>query len=178
MLSNQSVRPVMDYRSTRWPPRRSLHQQIDKVQRQMVAILLRPPPLAGVSVPGFVHIRHRIIAHRCRGEGLWSTRHCKRVVDWKAHLERKPNKWSWPALLLHHKGLHWLQQTRVDNNSLSTGGCTRTRSVPGFVARRWHDGVAHAERMLGRWDNQRKQIFSRSIFFDYRHWSSGSFLLE
>ena len=144
-LLNRAVRLVMDYRSTRWPPQQSLQKQIDRAQRMMVAILLRPPPLEDETIPDFVRRRHRIVAQHCRNEGLWSRRHCERVLNWRSHLERDANRWSWPALLLHHRGSQWLQQTRVEHCSLPTGGRTGTRSSPGFVARLWHDGVAYAE---------------------------------
>ena len=147
-LLNRSVMPVFDYRNTRWPPHAQLELEIDRLQRKMIAGIIRPRMLADDTPAEFVRRRNRIAAVAAREAGLWSMRHCTRVLDWRAHLERPLNKASWAAILLHYRGFQWLMQQRLQHSGGVLGGRTGTRAASGNVATRWHDGVRIAEERM------------------------------
>eukprot|EP00969_Alexandrium_andersonii_P003755 162877-Alexandrium_andersonii.AAC.1 len=43
---HRSVLPVFDFKCSRWPPQRTVSEEVDRLQRRLVAILqrLRPQP--------------------------------------------------------------------------------------------------------------------------------------
>jgi len=53
-LLQRAVTPVFDYRNTRWPAHADLSQSIDRVQRKMVAGIMRTQMLSGESAESFV----------------------------------------------------------------------------------------------------------------------------
>ena len=92
--------------------------------------------------------RNRLVSNKCQQVGLWSTRHCERVIAWRGHICRPANASSWAAILYEHKGFQWLIERRLDQNSDPLAGRTGTRSKPGRVNTRWHDGVRYAESVI------------------------------
>ena len=85
-----------------------------------------------------------------RKQGLWSERHCDRVVQWDEHLHRSVNWRTWAAQLQDVRGDDFLQAKRLEHNSTSAlAGRTGTR-LPGLgkVQVRWADGVRFAKAHL------------------------------
>ena len=149
-LLDRSVLPVFDYRCSRWPPAATLEGRIDTCQRRMVGLLMRVPRHAGEEAPDYFRRRAREAKDLCRQRRWWSHRHCFRVLDWRAHLERPRNSRSWAAQLLHWQGERWLQGRRAQLNSYSLhAGRTDTRLAARRPRQRWHDGARYAlEHML------------------------------
>ena len=144
-LLQRSVVTGFDYRNTRWPPHRKISSEIDRLQKKMVAGILHIPMSPGESPSDFVKRRGRISSNKCRDLGLWSARHCKRVIAWRDHIQRPANDTAWPARLYQHKGFQWLRERRAERHSSLLAGRTGTRVAPGHVAIRWHDGVRYAD---------------------------------
>ena len=152
-LLQRSVVPCFDYRNSRWPPHRQRCLEVDQLQRKMMAIIHRTPMLPGEAPAEYVRRRHILSAKRCKESGLWSVRHCTRVIAWRDHITRPANRHSWAALLLEFRGLQWLAERRSAFSSGLLGilaGRTGTRVAAGNVATRWHDGVRFAEALLGQ----------------------------
>ena len=121
---------------------------MDWLQRKMMAIIFRAAMGAGEAPDEYIRRRNRLVGARCREAGLWSTRHCKRVVAWHDHLKRPQNHHSWAAVLYEHRGFQWLLERRsiYASGLLGVlGGRTGTRVHAGNVATRWHDGVRFAK---------------------------------
>lgn len=147
-LLQRAVLPCLDFRNTRWPAHSALSLNMDRVQRQMVASILRPQMLSGESPEVFVRRRNRVSAAEARRMGSWSLRHCKRVLSWRDHLLRPANSRSWAALLYQFRGFEWLLQRRSQNSGGLLAGRTGTRIASGNVSTRWHDGIIFAEQHL------------------------------
>ena len=149
-LLQRAVRPCLDFQNTRWPAHSALSLDMDRVQRQMVASILRPQMLSGESPEVFVRRRNRVSAAEARRMGSWSLRHCKRVLSWRDHLLRPANSRSWAALLYQFRGFEWLLQRRSQNSGGLLAGRTGTRIASGNVSTRCHDGIIFAEQHLER----------------------------
>ena len=147
-LLQRAVSPVLDFRCTRWPAHADLSDRIDRVQRKMVAGILRPRMVLGESPEQVIRRRNRLATAECRRMGPCSSRHCKRVLRWRDHLERPANSISWASMLLHYRGSEWLMLQRSQHQGGLFGGRTGTRTMSGNVATRWHDGVRYAEQLV------------------------------
>ena len=121
---------------------------MNRVQRQMIASILRPQMRPDDSPESFVRRRNRLASAEVQRMGSWSMRHCKRVISWRDHLLRPANSRSWAAMLLHFKGFEWLVQKRSQHKGGLLAGRTGTRVTSGNVSTRWHDGLAYAAQQL------------------------------
>ena len=146
-LLDKAVTPQLDFRLSRWPPQKTIANEVDGLQRKMVASAMRIPRYPGEDAADFVRRRGRAAALQCRQSGQWSQRWFKRATDWNKHLERPHNSDSWPAKLLHYRAREWLIQRRIPplpangRSSSCLAGRTGTRSSAGCVHARWHDGI-------------------------------------
>ena len=140
-------------------PRSSLKRPFLKGNAFIISWLMSQSPiysfiyvykvLPGEEPAEFVKRRARLAAAACRRSGEWHRRYAARVRAWYDHLNRPLNARSWPAQLLHHRGKAWLIGQRLASGSLSLyGGRTGTRSFPGRVHARWHDGAELAEQFV------------------------------
>ena len=150
-LLDKAVAPLLDYRCSRWPPQKTIANEVDCLQRKMVATLQRAPKYPGEELPDYVRRRGRLAASSCRAAGSWSKRWFSRVVDWNAHPERQRNRYTWSSRLLHYMDREWFINRRA--SLLPVDGCTGsvlagrtdTRTNPGCVHARWHDGIEFAK---------------------------------
>ena len=146
-LLTKAVAPLLDYRCSRWPPQKTIAKEVDGLQRKMVATLQRVPKYPGEDLGDYVRRRGRLAGTSCRASGLWSKRWFTRAASWNAHLERDRNRYTWSARLLHYMDRQWFADRRasllpVDGFSGSIlAGRTDTRTNPGCVHTRWHDGI-------------------------------------
>jgi len=146
-LLGKAVVPQLDCRCTRWPPQRTIADELDGVQRKMMATAMRISRYPGEELPDYVRRRGRAAARQCKLTGTWSQRWFKRVIAWHSHLERPRNAHTWPAKTLHHRDREWLIRRRASllSDNCKSGSCmagkTDTRAFPGCVHVRWDDGV-------------------------------------
>jgi hypothetical protein len=148
-LLDRAVAPAMDFRSPRWPPTAWLGHRLDRIQRKMIASILRIPPSPGEECQEYVRRRARAVSQVVHSTHKWSIRHCSRVHKWHEHLRRPANEKSWPAKLLNFKGRDWLISRRMHVGSRTPfAGRTHTRALPGHVCTRWHDGAAYARDIV------------------------------
>ena len=146
-LLSRFVRPLLDYRASRWPPQQQVALEVDTLQRRMVAICLRAPRQPGELFGDYHRRRSREAAAQCRRFGTWSARWFQRAIAWDDHLRRARNSSSWPAKLLRYHDAAWLQTFRLMASSASVlAGRTNTRLCPGKVHVRWDNGVHLARR--------------------------------
>jgi len=135
----RAVMPILDFKCSRWPPQRQIANELDSVQRKMVAILLRLTPADGETREQFTRRRGRAARQLCLQGGLWSQRWFRRTLDWDTHVRRERNGFTWSAKLVDYRAADYLAQRRAFHH-----GRTASRSQPGYVSRRWHDGIAFA----------------------------------
>ena len=155
MLLGRSVRPVLMYRCSRWPPQRTIGGEVDSVQCKMVSSILRVQRRSFEEPAEYCRRRNRDASALCRQLGLWSSEWFKRALAWHEHLQRPRNRSPWSALLGHHRGMIWLQAQRAallgprGSEGSVLAGRTGTRSIFGAPCVRWHDGVVFAGNLLG-----------------------------
>ena len=112
-LLTRSVLPVLDYRSSRWPPQKTIGLELDSLQCKMAASIIRVQRLAGESPADYFMRRNRDASRLCRRMGLWSTRWFSRALSWDAHIRRPRNSHLWSADVVMYRGKTWLQQRRA-----------------------------------------------------------------
>ena len=149
-MMQRCVVPSSDSRNMRWPPHVQLSQEIDRLQRKMVASCQREQFTPGEAPADYVRRRNRVATKQCTTMGLWSTRHCERVLAWRDHIRRPANSRSWPAVLQDRRGFQWLLEQRAANNSGLLAGRTGTRVSAGQPAVRWHDTLCESDPFLIR----------------------------
>ena len=123
----------------------------------MTASLLRLSRLEGEGAESYVRRRGRAARKQCAHHGLWSQQWFKRAIAWDEHLSRRRNFHTWASKLREHRGKTWLMHRRasfapstasVVSPASATAGRTGTRSFPGIVHTRWHDGVDFAKSIV------------------------------
>ena len=132
----RAVVPILDFKCSRWPPQLQIANELDAVQRKMVAILLRLTPENEETCEQFRRRRGRAARALCLQGGLWSRRWFRRAVAWDDHSRRERNSFTWAAKLVEYRAAAFLASRRAAHF-----GRTATRSQPGFVCRRWHGGI-------------------------------------
>ena len=142
-LLDRAVLPVLHHRDTRWPPSKQRCQDIDRMQRKMVAAILRPPMLSGECPADHARRRNRLASAQIAKAGPWRINHYQRVLAWDAHCRRSRNKNSWASMLLDVRGESWLAERRAHCRM-----GTETRVNRGAPATRWHEGVRFAIEAL------------------------------
>ena len=148
-LLQRAVVPLLDFRCSRWPPQQQIAAEVDRLQRKMAAVSIRLPRIPGEPVEAYVRRRGRMVAAHCRQAGLWSHRWFHRTVAWRDHLERPRNARSWASKTLHYMDHDWFCRRRaLFGRAACTAGRTGTRTFPGCVHTRWHDGVQYAQEIL------------------------------
>ena len=146
-LLRRAVLPQISFRCFRWLPQKQIANELDKLQQNMTASMLRLPPIAGEDAPEYVRRRGRAARKFCAQAGFWSSHWFSRVRNWDDHLARERNQHTWAARLQSYHGKQWLIDRRIAlaparGASVSIfAGRTGTRAAPGYVFTRWHDGV-------------------------------------
>jgi hypothetical protein len=152
-LMSRAVLPQLSFRCSRWPPQRQIGSEVDKIQQKMTASLLRLPREPGEEADSYVKRRGRAARKICSERGLWSNHWFGRSLAWDEHLARPRNFVSWPAKLREYRGRQWLIEQRASfapsvasrgSTASVFAGRTGTRSFPGKVQARWHDGIDFA----------------------------------
>jgi hypothetical protein len=158
-LMSRAVLPQLSFRCSRWPPQRQIGSELDHLQQQMTASLMRLPRFPGEEVDVYVRRRGKAARKICSERGAWSNHWFGRALDWDEHLARPRNLASWPAKLRDYRGRQWLIERRASfapsvasrRSSVSVfAGRTGTRSFAGKVHTRWHDGIDYARSMHSR----------------------------
>ena len=141
-LLNRSVRPLLDYRSSRWPPQTQIGLEVDVLQRKLIATAVRLPRRENEPTDCYFRRRGRNAAALARISGTWPKRWFGRATRWDEHLRRARNAESWTARLLGFHDSTWLQtQRRLFSSASVLAGRTFTRAFPGYVAPRWEQGI-------------------------------------
>lgn len=152
-LLSRSVMPLFEYRCSRWPPQRQVAEELDRVQRKIVSVILQLPREPGEDADRYVRRRGRIAARHCRKHGLWSTRWFNRAVKWDQHLARAHNPNIWATKLRSFRDREWFIIRRSmfapsiaspSSQASCIAGRTETRAYRGCVHCRWHDGIQYA----------------------------------
>ena len=142
MLLNHSVRPVLNFRNSRWPFTKALADYQNRLQRQMLANFISVERLPDEEPASYSRRRHRCISSLARQQGTWGAEHATRIVHWAEHLERPRNKSSLAAILYSWRGPTWLQQRREESGIMRP----QTRASPGFLPKRWGESVNDARQ--------------------------------
>ncbi|CAK0910579.1 unnamed protein product [Prorocentrum cordatum] len=67
--------------------KRRIADEVDILQRRMVATIMRVPPRPGEEPACYFRKRGRAAAAECNKQGVWSRRWFWRVLDWQEHLD-------------------------------------------------------------------------------------------
>ena len=143
-LLDRCVRPHLHFRNTRWPFTKSLAEQQNRIQRRMLSFFVRVERLPTEDLNMYNRRRMRNIAAIAKRQGTWSSEHAKRVVAWAEHLQRPLNHFSLASKFYLWRGPSWLQQRRLSSGVMRPG----TRSMPGFLPRRWDESVEDARSFI------------------------------
>lgn len=144
----QGLGPPHCRHCTRWPPRAQLESEVDRVQRHMIRIVTADRLREGEDPAQYAKRTARQAGRVASRSGLWSERHCTRVVAWSEHLERERNQPSWASVLYRWRGEEFLMQKRASQGARATAGRTAMRAAAGHVHMRGHDGVRYAKDRL------------------------------
>jgi len=147
LLVYRTVFACVLWKISRWPFQKSVAQELDATQCQMLAYVLPCVPGDYEDLDAFCRRRARQarnVANKC---GMWSITWCERVVAWNEHLMRA-SAYEHPCtqlLRLHDstwlmfKRALWVSQYDTRNSVLA--GRTGTRLNIGRPQVRWLDGV-------------------------------------
>ena len=113
-MLNWCVRPVLQFRNTRWPFTTAISDEQSRTQRQMLSYFLHLERLSSDDDRSYHRRRMRVVAGVARQYGVWGDDHAQRIVDWAEHLKRPRNKSSLASLLYSWHNADWLQQRRRD----------------------------------------------------------------
>ena len=139
-LLNRCCRMPLQYRCSRWPPNSSQLEAVDRLQRRLIAALLRVRKRQFESIVDFSRRRNAAAGRVARLQGQWSKFWCPRVISWNDHIFRGHNTSQWSTKLVHHNDGIWLQIRRA----LGRNGRLGTRRIRGHPTTRWAEGVEHA----------------------------------
>ena len=134
---HRSVRPV-------WPFTKSLAEQQNRVQRQMLAYFVKIERLPLEGLDAYSRRRMRQIATFARQQGAWGTEHARRLISWAEHLQRPLNSTSLASQLFLWHGPDWLQARRLESGAMRL----QTRLVSGFLQKRWDESIEDARRYV------------------------------
>ncbi len=151
-LLERSVYPILSFRTSRWPPQKTIASEMDRTHASMLASIQRTPPFPGEEHNCFLRRRMRLAHSKAKDQGIWSDRWYHRFVLWNEHLDRHP---AHPcARILKTRDSNWLMQRRIPfvaTNPMrwaswtSLAGRTDTRLNSGHVAQRWESGLELAK---------------------------------
>ena len=139
-LLDRSVRPVLQFRNTRWPFTQSIANQQNRVQRQMLSHFIKIERVPCEEVGNYNRRRMRAIGVLARQHGTWGSDHAKRVVEWAEHLERPRNQDSLASMLYAWRGPAWLHNRRIESGVMRPA----TRALPGYLPKRWDEAIEDA----------------------------------
>ena len=151
-LLERSVYPVLNFRASRWPPQKTIAQELDQTQACMIASIARDRPRPGEDMAHCCRRRMRDAHSIARNSGSWSKRWFRRFEKWNEHLDRHPEHPC--SKLWKVRDASWLQSRRATfassnairwNSWTCLAGRSDTRVCNGYVAQRWEQG-----RLFGR----------------------------
>ena len=137
------VASVIFFRAPRWPFKLTLARQLDRLQRQMLKIILRVRPLPAETAEGYSRRAAKIVARIQDARGAWSCLWASRIISWGLHIQRNTANNSWPSKLMHIRSSAELNERRA-----LYAQRTGTRSASGWCQTRWSDGVSKAVAYL------------------------------
>ena len=133
------------------PPSEILGQEVDRLQRSMVRVLLRVRPSYGEDWKDYHDRVSRSVDRHLDGVSRWSSVWFKRAQDWHKHVMRHPE--SFEHKILSYRSADWLRQRRLDlqGNSAawnSESGRTDTRSHAAYIFPRWEEAIRAIHRFF------------------------------
>ena len=138
LLSRATV-PHLDGHSARWPFAQSRANQLNKLQRKMLAVCIPVVSYAEESAESYCWRRNKVISDVQSRMGKWSVRWARKQLSWCEHLCRDRNDWSWGAKLLSVRTPDELAIRRAQL------GRPQTRTVPSWCASRWRECIDNAK---------------------------------
>ena len=141
-LLDTVARPLLDYRAARWPVSSTTGRFVDAVQRRVILMLSRVPPLDGEDIDGWQRRRSRWAGDCARRWGLWSSRAEVRARAWLQHLRRERNHDSMASQALRWRGQEWRRQQRLAAGSARADAGRLGTRVLTHVNLRWEDSLA------------------------------------
>ena len=153
-LLKRAVRPHLTFRSSIWPPQRSMAREIDGIQKKMVSLVCHVRRHSDEPSDQYA-LRRGGHAKRLIGQAeSWSQHWHDRAIAWDEHVGRGRNPCKWNHDLLKFHDIDWLQQRRLTLASVVSArvrgltmwaGRNGTRSNAGKVQPRWQEAIVWAK---------------------------------
>ena len=146
----RSVKPMMSYRCSIWPPQKQIAKELDAVQRKMISIACPTRRRPGEDSSQHARRKGRHASGLAKDAGLWSDHWFKRALAWDEHVGRSRSGCKWNLSLLAFHDASWLQQQRctfaavapIRSNPWTVfAGRTGTRAQAGKVQPRWQEAI-------------------------------------
>ena len=138
-----SISSIPSFRWSRWPYQCKYAQKLERIQRQMIAILMHIKPAPGESCDTFSRRRRTQTSRIANKAGVWSKRWARSVCSWKDHVSREHDCDTWSARILEFHDRAWLDDIRKLASCVNESR-TNTRSTMRKVQRRWEEGLVVA----------------------------------
>ena len=169
-LLSRSVQPVFQWGVSCWGPTPHFVDDLNSLQRNMVAKALNIIPTPFETPATFNKRRFKTASHYIENHlKWWGQMWMRSTIAWHEHVQRDVreqtefyttlsqdrclSKLSWVAPLSVYHAAEWLDDRRtIETRRCSAGfpafsSRTQTRVVRGHISMRWHDRVSYASRM-------------------------------
>ncbi len=146
----RTVLACISWKLSRWPFRKSIAEELDRVHCQMLAFVLPCARLVTETIDQYCRRRCTNARNVAMHAGMWSDIWCKRIINWNYHLERACNYNHMCSRLLKYHDAVWLQSQRAkwvsenDSRNSIVAGRTGTRACGCRPQVRWSDGIQTA----------------------------------
>ena len=145
----RTVWPGIGSRCSWWSLNEQIWLKLNRTQRQMIAILLRPKVRPDETIKDYCRRRHLLAANSSKKNGLFGDRAIMRTISWEEHMVRAHHH-SWATSVRLWRPDLWLRAMRVlARSSSDTAGKLNLRERSGRPSTRWEEGI--------RWSNARSQ---------------------
>ena len=145
-MLNRVVKPILQFRNTRWAWTLAIKDTQDTIQRKMLSSFLKLERLPTEALDVFNRRRLRAVSDLAKQHELWGVDHARRVVAWASHLNRPRNGLSLAAILFKHHDASWIEDRRQSSRGGFLRPGTRVASGPTFA--RWDESVIKASDFL------------------------------
>ena len=167
---------------SRWPWQKTVALDLDAIQCQMIAKLMKLPRTPEESLDGYCRRRLRSARALACDVGLWSLQWARRVCTWQEHFSRAGMR-NHIFRLLELRGVRFLQQCRsryvVTNGTQQSrntlfAGRTGTRVLGSRPQMRWCEGAILAKSLRHVRCEDVKNKSARTVALMYSELAHGS----
>lgn len=144
LLLARTVKPVLEYRFSRWPPQSEIAREVHRTQKSMYNCIAGLKPCFSEDGAAFVRRRAKVVQNLINDTGSWVQVWINRCTKWNDHIRRHPEELA--SQLLAYRPASFLVEQRLMHMPRATiahrawnafSGRTGTRAAPGIICQRW-----------------------------------------